>query len=481
MVYLAEMGARSGIDTYSQPNLRAMWNAPLAAVLPDLSLPRFNGDSGRTLSHEWMYEVGYNRYRDPLFALPIGTSARGWQGLLWGSESLVPVGTLPTTSVLISKAGLLFLRAGYASDPRYLAFKFGPYGGSGHYDELGYIAYGLGTLLGRDPGTHSFAADSYNSWDRTTVAHNALVVDEQNQVEATGSLERFLGFSEFSLAAANAAYPNRATITRALVLTPDYWIDSTNATAFDGQSHRFDWIYHNPGTLTTPLTLTTYSALPKTNGYQYLTNARAIVTSTDWLATWNVGGSPRVDLKMLAAPNTTVVTGNGIDQTNQAIPFALARRYTNQTTFAALFEPYRTSARITLFERTGVGLRVTAPGLFEDAILLPDDSVKADRTFDEFTTNAAAAYVRQGAAFEPKVFVLSNATKLVGGLRALFSSGVPITLQVSYIGNTLAITSPSPPPAQLRIYASTATRVLVNGNVGGFKREGDYISIALPQ
>ena len=76
MVYLAEMGARAGIDTYAQPNLRAMWNAPLAAALPDLSLPRFNDDSGRTLSHEWMYEVGYNRYRDPLLAVPIGLAAR---------------------------------------------------------------------------------------------------------------------------------------------------------------------------------------------------------------------------------------------------------------------------------------------------------------------------------------------------------------------------------------------------------------------
>ena len=483
MIFLAEMGARAGIDTYSVPSLRAMWTAPLEAALPDLTLPRFNDDSGRTLSREWMYEISYNRYRDPLFALPISSSTRGWQALLWGAETLFPAGTLPATSILLDKAGYAILRAGYSSDPRYLAIKFGPYsGGPAHYDELGYIAFALGTTLGRDPGTHSLVADSHTAWDKTTVAHNALVVDEQNQTETTGNLDWFLGFSEFSLASANAgaAYPNRAAVTRSLALTPDYWIDLTSAAALDSQPHRFDWVYHNPGTLTTPLGLAAYTALPKTNGYDYLTNARSALTSSDWQATWDMGSSVRVNLKMLAAPNTTVVTGNGIDQTNQAIPFAMARRYGNQTTFTTLFEPYRLSPRITLFEQTGAGLRVSIPGVFEDAILLPDNTVKVDRKFDEFTTNAAAAYVRQGAAFEPRVLAVSNATKLLGGVRALLSSTVPVTLQVSYVGTTLAILAPSVPTAQLRIYASTSTRATVNGNRAAFKREGDYVSIMVP-
>ena len=483
MIDLAEMGARAGIDTYSQPNLRAMWNAPLQAALPDLTLPRFNDDEGSTLSRQWMYEVGYNRYRDPLFALPIVSSPRSWQGLVWGAETLVPAGTLPTGSVLLGKAGDAILRTGYLSDPRYLAFKFGAYSGAeAHYDELGYVAFGLGTLLGRDPGTHSLAADAHNAWDKTTIAHNTLVVDEQNQAEATGNLKRYFGFSEFSLttADAGAAYANRASVIRSLALTPDYWIDSTSGTTVDGQPHRFDWVYHNPGTLTTPLALTTYTALPKSNGYGYLTNTRSALTNNDWLATWDLGNSVRVNLRMLAGTGTTVVVGNGIDQSNQAIPFAMARRYGTQTTFAALFEPYRTSPRISLFEQTGAGLRVSAQGVFEDAILFPDDTVKGDRSFDEFTTNAAAAYVRQSAAFEPRVFAVSNATKLLGGIRALFSSTLPITLQVSYVGSTLAITTPAALSSQLRIYGSTTNRVTVNGNAAAFRREGDYVSVVVP-
>ncbi len=329
MIDLAEMGARAGIDTYAQPNLRAMWSAPLLMALPDLALPRFNDDSGRALTREWMYEIGYNRYRDPLLALPIGTGARSWQALLWGAESLPTASAPTTTSVLFPKAGYAVLRAGDASDPRYLAFKFGPHGGGhGHYDKLGYVTFGLGKVLALDPGTHSYAADSHNGWDKTTVAHNTVVVDEQNQAEATGNLKRYLGFSAFSLASADAgaAYPNRAVITRALALTPDYWLDVTRAASLDDKPHRFDWIYHNPGALSTSLALAPYAALPKTNGYNYLTNTKAHATSTDWQATWDLGGGARVDLRMLGMPDTTVVVGNGIDQTNQPIPFAMARR-----------------------------------------------------------------------------------------------------------------------------------------------------------
>ena len=484
MLYLAEMGTRAGIDTYGQPDLRAMWTAPLQMALPDLSLPRFGDDSGRSLASEWMYEVGYRRYLDPLLALPISKDARTWQSLLWGAVSLPTASPLPATSTLLPEAGYAILRSGDTNALRYLAFKFGPSGGGhGHMDELGYVAYGAGKLLGLDPGVHSYAADAYNGWDKTTVAHNTIVVDELTQGTATGNLRRYFGFSALSLVSgdAGAVYPNRAALARTLALTPDYWLDLTRATTLDGQSHRFDWIYHNSGTLTTPLRLSSYTALPNTNGYNYLTNARSTAVSGDWEALWDLGGSAHVDLRMLGVFDTTVVVGNGIDQTNQAIPFAMARRQTKDTTFTALFEPYGTSSRITRFYSSGAGLHVVAPGAFEDAILLADDSARGQRLFDEFSTDAAVAYVRQDSNHTTQVFVVANGTRLSGGLHTLFTSNVPITLQVAYTGDTMAITVLNPPTARLRIYAATTTRVTVNGTSAGFAREGEMNAIALPQ
>jgi len=85
MLDLAEMGARADMDPYAQSNLRAMWNAPLQMVLPDLTLPRFNDDAGHTLSREWMYEIGYNHYAIPSSRCHQLQRAR-WQALLWGQK-----------------------------------------------------------------------------------------------------------------------------------------------------------------------------------------------------------------------------------------------------------------------------------------------------------------------------------------------------------------------------------------------------------
>ena len=131
--------------------------------------------------------------------------SRSWQSLLWGTESL-PISntTVVSSSVLLPQAGFAILRAG-TSGPLYLAFDFGPHAGwHGHYDKLGYVTAGLGGMLGTDPGAHGYMLPLHDAWDRTTVAHNTVVVDEINQSEVAGELRRFVGLPLLSLATANA-------------------------------------------------------------------------------------------------------------------------------------------------------------------------------------------------------------------------------------------------------------------------------------
>ncbi len=217
---------------------------------------------------------------------------------MWGAEALPKRdGAGPLASVLLGKSGYAILRAGSAGDPRYLAFKFAPHGGGhGHYDKLSYVSFALGKTMALDPGTHSYAAVSHKDWDKTTIAHNTIAVDEQIQKEAAGNLRTYIGMPAFSLvrADAGAAYPRIAAITRTMALTADYWLDLSRASALDGKSHRFDWVYHNAGALATPLAVTPYTALPKENGYNYLAGPRATVTPADWQATWDmsdIGGA----------------------------------------------------------------------------------------------------------------------------------------------------------------------------------------------
>ena len=97
-----------------------------------------------------------------------------------------------------------------------------------------------------------------------------------------------------------------------------------------------------------------------------------------------------------------------------------------------------------------------------------------------FRTDAAAAYAREDAANNMQTFVLVNATRFSDGLVPWLTSTVPITLQVTYAGNTLAVTLPRAPIAQARIYAPTSTRVTVNGTIVGYKREGVSVTITVP-
>ncbi|MBI5302081.1 MAG: heparinase II/III family protein [Chloroflexi bacterium] len=643
MLYLAEMGDRVGLEPYAQPNLRAMLTAPIAMAMPDGMLPPFNDDSGTTLSaRAWLYEIGYQRYRDPAM-LAVLRGARSWQALLWGADNLPSASAPAQASIALPKAGYAILRAG---DERYLALDFGPHGGGhGHYDKLGYITFGLGRTLALDPGTHSYAAASHNTWDKMTVAHNTIVVDEQNQAEATGNLQRFVGLPAFSLATADAgAAYKTAAITRTLALTPDYWLDLTRVTSLDRAAHRFDWIYHNPGSLTTPISLAPYTALPKKNGYEHLANPRAALTNDAWNATWDLsavgerygsvfngregitssftitrtqdtfagqldydfalvadgyavylsnhldvpnemptriearvfgdasnnrltlrimdatgekftkevgainwsgwqtialivdkswgtagagnndrvmdlpitqialqinrtangkragtiladnlaltfpsgrrviedfeGSLARVQVRMLGAPDTTIVFGTGIDERNAAVPFALARRQMTATTFTALFEPYRATPRITAFEPLGEGVRVVAPGAFADSIMFADGT-SSERLFGVYSTDASVAYVRQNASNQMQTLVVANATKFVAeGIRVLLTSSAPVTAQLGFAGNALALTTETR-GVTLRVLAPNATQVNVNGKPVEFKREGEVVIVEI--
>ncbi len=282
---LAEMAWRAGIDLYAERPLRRMFEAPLLLAMPDGGLPAFS-DSGNVnlFSYDRLYEIAYGRYADPVFAWVLGRRARGREALLWGTETFPPGAPLPVGSALLEDSGNAVLRA--AAGDHYLVMKFGPHGGGhGHYDKLNFVSYARGGVMAVDPGTQSYAAQTHNTWDKVTVAHNTVVVDERIQSEATGRVKAFVALGSVSAARAEAgpAY-QQAALERTLILTPEYAVDVFDARSTDGAAHRFDWVYHNYGRLSSPLALAPYSAFPAANGYQHLSQTRAATTSKAWQA-----------------------------------------------------------------------------------------------------------------------------------------------------------------------------------------------------
>lgn len=340
---MREMVARAGIAVPEVERLRGMLDAPLAGMLPDLTMPNFN-DSGFTSLRAYAryYDIGFRVFGDRRYLGIVRGSERGLESLLWGAPALGG-GELPVlASTVLREAGLATLRA--PGSDFTIALKFGEHGGGhGHFDKLNFVSYALGRMQAVDPGSQSYAYKTHHTWDQVTLAHNTVVVDETTQAGATG---RLLEWHPGAIATAirveaGPVYPN-VTCQRLLVHTARYALDVFAVTANDGASHRFDWIYHNDGKVDSSLALKGPVELPTKSGYEHLSNTRATGTAGDWEATFTQGKGGGMRLFMLGERDTQVVLGEGLGQDlTVPVPFAMARRRGTEARFIAVYEPVR--------------------------------------------------------------------------------------------------------------------------------------------
>src|SRR5574340_414111 len=342
LMLTCEMARRAGIAV-PQAALKRMLDAPLRCVFPDGTLPAFS-DSGtsRLTQYGRYYDIGYKWFHDPRY-LALARLNRGLESLLWGSGSL-PEGTAPKlASELLPAAGVATLRV--AENDHVLAIKFGPHGsGHGHYDKLSFVSFADGEHLAVDPGTQAYAAKTHATWDKATVAHNTMVVDERDQAAAEGKLIEWVPAASATAirASAGPVYPG-VELERLIIQTAEYTLDVFDGWATDGGTHKFDWVYHNHGTLSCDIASEPYGGLPRENGYQHLTQTRSAGTSNAWRATF-AGKLTKLDLRMLDAPDTTVVYSQELGHDLQVpVPFVMARRTGKAARFAVLYNSNSTA------------------------------------------------------------------------------------------------------------------------------------------
>jgi hypothetical protein len=302
--------------------------------------------------------MGYRLFHDPRYVPMLRKSGRGLEALLWGVEKLPEGEAQPLASEVMPNAGVATLRA--PGSDFTVAVKFGPHGGGhGHYDKLSFVSFANGAGQGADAGTQAYAAKTHATWDKMTVAHNTIAVDERNQAEATGRLLEWMP-RPFGTAVRLSAGPACAGVNleRTLVHTAAWMLDIFEASATDAKPHRFDWLYHNYGEGGAKIAAQPYAELPKQYGYQHLSDARAASTGDAWQAVFTQEGA-NLKLWMLGAPGTTVVTGRGLGPDLRVpVPFVMARRAGETARFVALHEPYAGTPRVRAFRQTGDGVYV---------------------------------------------------------------------------------------------------------------------------
>ena len=364
-----EMAERAGIPLPEAAKLKKMLDAPLECMFPDGTLPNFN-DSGytRVAAEARFYDIGYRVFGDARYLAVAAAAPRGLESLLWGAESLPAGQAAPVEgSTLFPNLGIAVLRV--AAGDSVLAVKFGPHGsGHGHYDKLSFVSYANGARQAADPGTQAYGAKTHNTWDKMTIAHNTLSVDEKVQAAATGKLLDYRPSPDaaYIRLSAGPVYPG-VEIERTLVHTAMYTLDIVEARAGDGQEHRFDWIYHNFGKVAARLPLEPYAGLPQRNGYQHLTGTQGAATGEAWRADFmqEPGG---MGVWMLGTPATTVVTGEGLGPDLRVpVPFVMARRRGREARFVALYLPSGGDP-ITAFRETEPGRFVIEAASWHDEV-----------------------------------------------------------------------------------------------------------------
>ncbi len=301
---VAEAAHRAGLDLYSHPRFKRLFDAPLEYAYPDYGLPA-NGHCayGQSLLGEQRarrYIKAWIRLRDPryLWVISEGLKVHDWLPLGYGGDLYVLAGHLDADfspgpapvlkSELFPQVGHAMLRAGQGDDAMAALFDYGHFGSHGNPDKLSITFFAHGHLLSPDGITGYWRPETF-MYECQTIGHNTVVVDERTQFP-TGSktLNAWLPARGVTMVDAQDEEANAGVaMRRTLALTDRYLLDVF--TVAGDRPHRYDWAFHAFGALQTSVPLTPQAGtLGVTDGYQYLTGVRRGETGKTWSAEWDL-------------------------------------------------------------------------------------------------------------------------------------------------------------------------------------------------
>jgi len=318
---------RAGWTFADNAKLKSLWLGPMQSTYPNGAFPVFHdSDPGNLRDREVFYRWAYDYFKDARFAELAGVGKAGEKA--------------PLASADLSGIGLGVLRRQNGDNPLCAMIDYGIHGGShGHPDKLSIVLFGLGRELVLDNGRISYSVPEYQSWCRTTVAHNTVVIDGKNQQEDTGRMLFFKETPQYTavLAASDGAYPGYA-LRRFLVLTDSLLID---VFAVRGEKEaQLDWVLHSRGTLESTLALNDRPApLGTENGYQHLKGLKQATGAADAISTFTQDDKRSYRMFTPDGPETLCVSGAGIGYNlTDSVPFLLRRREAASTVFVTVYD-----------------------------------------------------------------------------------------------------------------------------------------------
>jgi hypothetical protein len=326
---LTEAARNCGLNLYG-PKLQSMFNGPLQLAMPDFVLPNFNDSGTVPLVREAdLYEVALARYGNPAYAPLLAQSdRRNRRALLYGMINL-PTGAEPKpfASHNSPASGYAVLQKGQGRDATWLCVKYGPHGGGhGHPDKNNFILYARGQIVAPDAGTHAYGSPLHAAWDKTTLAHNTLTVDEASQAQATGKCLAFGAERgvDYVVTDAGPIYPSVRFVRTVALLTTNLVVFVDQVTA--DKTRTLDLVYHQNGDWQKLPAGESWTA-PSGVGYKHFsdTNKRTAGVSGLTLRT-RIANDWRSTLTLAGGEPTEIITGYGILKTTEdRVPMLVQR------------------------------------------------------------------------------------------------------------------------------------------------------------
>lgn len=348
---LTEAARNCGVDLYG-PELKRMFNAPLRLATPTLRLPAFN-DSREVdvIGQADVYELAFARYRDPVYAGVVAASRRSgrlarWFGVPTVSGAVAAVSGSRNAEV----SGYAILQKGEGAGATWLCVKYGPHGGGhGHYDKNNLVLFAGGSWVMPDPGSHAYGSPLHAGWDKTSFAHDTLVVDQRDQKQATGRCLAFgaAGGAEFAMTDAGPIADGVQFVRTALLCDTGLAVVVDHVTA--AQPRALDLVGHAAGQWSGLPAGDAFSP-PDLPGYRYMKDATTRRGDGGAALTVDRGRAGPLRFLLAAGEPTEVITATGVGaSTADRVPLVIFRRVARQTVFvwaAALGQaPARVSAR----------------------------------------------------------------------------------------------------------------------------------------
>ncbi len=331
-----EAARRVGWTFADNIRLKSLWLGPLQMAYPNGQFPVINDSDPSSLGgRKAVYEFARRYFDDSRF------------------ETFAEARPLP--SVALEGAGLVALRRGLGDEARCLFLDYGIHGGHhGHPDKLNITLYTFGREVVPDPGRITYSVPEYTTWARTTVAHNTIVINGQNQQPTEGKLLWFAETPEYAatLAETTGAYPGY-TLRRGLLMTERWLLDLV--TVDGAKPATIDLLLHVRG----PLQEAGQPGgipLGADNGYQHL---KEVVRHPDDRNRYHFGQPGKETLAIATWPASPAWSGLGIGfHLKDQVPFLLRRQQASVASFVTLYDLAQIGVELIGVDITGTRCRV---------------------------------------------------------------------------------------------------------------------------